>query len=77
MSRQSKHRQTVATVVIDGKTLDIVHVYVNCSMKVAVHAFVQDLRGDLDTSYSDTKDILTDALDRYQFVETHQVTVRR
>ena len=75
--RSQRHSRTMATVVIDGKTMDIVHVYVNCHMNHAVHLFLMDLKGGLDPAYSDTRSILADALQRYQFTETHNVTVRR
>lgn len=67
----------MATVVVDIQTFDIVHVYVNCHMRHAVHLFMMGLRKNLDPSYSDSKAMLQDALERYQFTETKDVTLRR
>lgn len=67
----------MATIVVDGNTLNIVHVYVHCRMREAMHAFMAELRQDIDPSYSDARDLLVDALDRYQFIETQKVSIRR
>jgi len=42
-----------------------------------MHAFMADLRHGLDPAYSDTRAQLEDALQRYQFIETHDVTIGR
>lgn len=78
MSRHLRtHSRTVATIVIDGNTLNIVHVYVHCRLREAMHAFMAVLRQDIDPQYSDARDLLVDALDRYKFIETHNVSIRR
>lgn len=78
MSRRLQSRRgAVATVVVDGNTLNIVHVYVQCTLRPAMHAFMADLRHGLDPAYSDTRAQLEDALQRYQFIETHDVTIGR
>jgi len=68
---------TMATVVVDAKTMDIVHVYVNCHIKHAAHLFLLGVKSSFDPAYSDTRKELADMLQRYQFTETHNVTVRR
>ena len=75
--RSQQSRSTVATIVVDGNTLNIVHVYVHCMMRQAMQAFVATLREDFDPAYSDTRALLKDALNRYQFIETHHVSIRR
>ena len=79
MSRYSRpHRsRTRAVVVIDGNALNIEHVYVNCSLREAMHMFMQTLRSSIDISYDDLRDELKDALNRYQFIETTDVSIRR
>lgn len=42
-----------------------------------MHAFVATLRRDMDPAYSDTRELLQDALQRYQFIETHDVSIGR
>ena len=74
--RRKQHRNH-AIVILDGRTFDIVHIYVNCSKGEAVRYFLRDIRGNVDPSYSDMRDELADALDRYQFIETSHITVRR
>lgn len=78
MSRRSQRSSgTVATIVVDGNTLNIVHVYVRCTMRQAMHAFMATLQRDFDPQYSDTRDEMKDALNRYQFIETHNVSIGR
>lgn len=78
MSRRSQRSSgAVATIVVDGNTLNIVHVYVHCRLRQAMHAFVATLRADFDPAYSDTRELLADAMNRYQFIETHHVSIRR
>lgn len=68
---------TVATIVIDGNTLNIVHVYVHCTMRQAMRQFLQELAREIDPAYSDARAHLQEAMQRYQFIETHQVSIRR
>ena len=78
MSRRFRSSSgTVATVVVDGNTLNVVHVYVNCTLRQAMHLFMASLTETYDPSYSDTKDEMKEALQRYQFVETSDVSIRR
>lgn len=78
MSRRSQQSKgTVATIVVDGNTLNVVHVYVNCTLRQAMHAFVATLQQDFDPIYSDTQALMKDALNRYQFIETHNVSIGR
>lgn len=78
MSRRSQRSSgTVATIVVDGNTLNVVHVYVNCSLRQAMHAFMATLQREFDPQYSDTRDEMKDALNRYQFIETHNVSIGR
>jgi len=75
--RYREPARTRAVIVFDGRTFDVIHVYVNCSLKRAAQQFLQSIRKNVDTSYSDMREELTDMLDRYQFVETSQVTIGR
>ena len=75
--RSQRSSGTVATIVVDGNTLNIVHVYVRCTMRQAMQAFVATLRSDFDPAYSDTRELLADAMNRYQFIETHNVSIGR
>lgn len=74
MRSRRKHH---AIVVLDGRTFDIVHIYVNCSRSEAVRYFLATIRGNIEPGYSDMRDELADALDRYQFIETPRITIRR
>lgn len=76
-SSQSSSKGTVATIVVDGNTLNIVHVYVHCTMRQAMRVFLQSLSHEIDPMYSDAREHLQQALQRYQFIETHQVSIRR
>jgi len=78
MSRRLHSRsRTMATVVVDSQTMDIVHVYVNCHISHAAHLFLMSVKSNLDPAYSDTRKELSEMLQRYQFTETHNVTLRR
>jgi hypothetical protein len=70
-------RRTAAIAVIDSKTLDIEHIYVNMTLKAAMRQFVADIKMNVDTAYDDIRDELADALERYQFVEVVNVTIGR
>ena len=73
----SRQRRAGAIVVMDGKTLDIEHVYVNMTMHAAMHAFMGELQVNIDSAYSDMRDELADALERYQFIEVKNVSYGR
>ena len=75
--RHSYRHKSRAIVVIDGNTFNVVHVYVHCSMRDAARQFLQSVSRDLDPAYSDMRDEAKDMLDRYQFIETSQVTIGR
>lgn len=66
-------RKYGAIVVMDTQTLDIERVYVRMSLREAMQHFVRSLRGQLDPSYSDARDIAQEALTRYQFVGVDDV----
>ena len=70
-------RRAAAIAVIDGKNLEIEHIYVNMTLKAAMRQFVADIKMNIDTSYDDMRDELADALERFQFVEVHNVTIGR
>lgn len=70
-------QRSKAIVVIDTKTLGIEHVYVHMTMKAAMREFVGSLKTNIDSSYSDMRDELEDALDRYHFVPVGRVTIGR
>jgi len=70
-------RRAAAIVVIDGKNLEIEHIYVNMTLKAAMRLFVSDIKMNIDTSYDDMRDELADALNRFQFVEISNVTFGR
>ena len=70
-------RRVGAIAVVDTKTLDIEHVYVNMTMRTAMRQFMADIRVNADTAYDDIRDEVADALDRYQFVEVTNVTIGR
>ena len=73
---QSRHKYG-AIVVMDTQTLDIERVYVRMSMREALQHFMRILRQQLDPAYSDTKDIVQDAINRYQFIGVDDVIIRR
>ena len=73
---QSRHKYG-AIVVMDTQTLDIERVYVRMSMREALQHFMRILRQQLDPAYSDTKDIVQDAINRYQFIGVDNVVIRR
>lgn len=73
----SQRKRVGAIVVTDMKTLEIEHVYVRMSMRAAMKEFLRSLRPNLDASYDDMRDEFADALDRYQFTEVENVTIRR
>lgn len=80
MSRRSQRQRSsgaTATIVVDGNSLNVVHVYVHCNMRQAMHAFMATLQQDLDPSYSDTRELIAEALNRYQFIETSHVSIGR
>jgi len=78
MLNTQRHRtRTRAIIIVDGNTLDIVHVYVNHTMREAVQAFLQQIGTQVDFAYSDMKDEVKDMLDRYQFIETSQISIGR
>ena len=66
-------RKYGAIVVMDTQTLDIEQVYVRMSMRDAMQHFLRVLRQQLDPAYSDTKDIVQDAVNRYQFIGVDDV----
>ena len=66
-------RKYGAIVVMDTQTLDIEQVYVRMSMRDAMQHFLRTLRQQLDPAYSDTKDIVQDAVNRYQFIGVDDV----
>lgn len=68
-----------AVVVLDMKQLTVEHVYIGCSRKEAVQAFMRSLHTSADVSYSDMRDELAAALQRYYFVdcEPSRVSMRR
>lgn len=70
-------RRAAAIVVIDGKNLEIEHIYVNMTLKSAMRQFVAGIKMNIDTSYDDMRGELADALERYQFVEVSNVTIGR
>ncbi len=70
-------RKYGAIVVMDTQTLDIEQVYVRMSMRDAMQHFLRVLRQQLDPAYSDTKDIVQDAVNRYQFIGVDNVVIRR
>lgn len=70
-------RKYGAIVVMDTQTLDIEQVYVRMSMRDAMQHFLRVLRQQLDPAYSDTKDIVQDAINRYQFIGVDNVVIRR
>ena len=70
-------RKYGAIVVMDTQTLDIEQVYVRMSMRDAMQHFLRVLRQQLDPAYSDTKDIVQDAINRYQFIGVDDVIIRR
>jgi len=70
-------RRNHAIVVMDGRTFNIEQIYVNCSRGEAVRYFLQSIKGSIDPAYSDMRDELEDVLDRYQFIETSRITIRR
>ena len=70
-------RKYGAIVVMDTQTLDIECVYVRMSMRDAMQHFLRVLRQQLDPAYSDTKDIVQDAVNRYQFIGVDNVVIRR
>ena len=70
-------RRVGAIAVVDTKTLDIEHVYVNMTMRTAMRQFMADIKVNADTAYDDMRDEVADALDRYQFVEVTNVTIAR
>lgn len=69
----SSRRKYGAIVVMDTQTLDIERVYIRMSMREALQHFMRVLRQELDPAYSDTKDIITDAVNRYQFIGVDDV----
>jgi len=68
-----------AIIVLDMKTFSVEHVYIGCSMKEAMHAFIKRLKSSIDMSYSDMRDEVADAMQRYHFVdcEPSRVSMRR
>jgi hypothetical protein len=68
-----------AVVVLDMKTFTVEHVYIGCSRKEAATAFIKSLQSSVDVSYSDMRDEVADALQRYHFVdcEPSRVSMRR
>lgn len=71
------HRKYGAIVVMDTQTLDVERVYVRMTMRDALQHFMRVLRQQLDPAYSDTKDIVQDAVNRYQFIGVDDVIIRR
>lgn len=67
------HRKYGAIVVMDTQTLDVERVYVRMTMRDALQHFMRVLRQQLDPAYSDTKDIVQDAVNRYQFIGVDDV----
>lgn len=70
-------RRSNAIVVMDTKSLDVVHVYVRMSLRAAMIDFVGRIRANADLRYSDMKEELTDALERYTFEQVQDVTIGR
>ena len=66
-------------VVMDTKLMEIEHVFIGCSMKEAMHAFMRTLQLGANMAYSDMKKELADALQRYQLIEcaADRVSMRR
>lgn len=76
MQKVSRRRSN-AIVVMDTKSLDVVHVYVRMSLRAAMIDFVGRIRANVDQRYSDMKDELSDALERYTFESVQDVTIGR
>jgi len=76
---RSNQRKPPIIVIMDAKTLEIVHVYVGTSKAEAMRHFLQLMRQGIDTSYSDAKAELSEVLERYMMTEMvpSQVTIRR
>lgn len=69
----SQRRKYGAIVVMDTKTLDIECVYLRMTLRDAMLHFMRVIRQQVDPAYSDTKDIVQDALHRYQFIGVDDV----
>lgn len=76
---RSQHNKPPIIVITDGRTMDVVHVYVGTSKQEAMRAFLKTQQGGLDASYSDAREELTAILDRYLLTEMtpSQITIRR
>ena len=65
----SRGKAIRAVVVLDMKMMTVEHVYVGCSLKEATVAFMKSLQSSADMAYSDMRDEVADALQRYHFVD--------
>ena len=65
--------------MMDTHTNDVEQIYVGYSMRESVNFFLKDLAKNIDPKYSDSKDVLKNALRRYTFstIAASQVSVRR
>ena len=72
-------KRSQAIVVMDTHTNDVEQIYVGYSMRESVNFFLKDLAKNIDPKYSDSKDVLKNALRRYTFstITASRVSVRR
>ncbi len=72
-------KRSQAIVVMDSKTWEVEQIYVGYSMREAVNLFMKDLMKEIRGEYSDAREILKDAMQRYTFstISPSRVSVRR
>lgn len=72
-------KRSQAILVMDIQTDEVEQIYVGYSMRESVNFFLKDLTKSVDPKYSDSKQILKNALRRYTFstISASKVSVRR